>query len=242
VVVDGVAAPEDQIFTLKSGDAVGVTDGTVTFTGSDNQSITVSRVQFVTPRASQVRGAGPVGDAPAAGFTVDQPASPGAMTTVTLTGGDFSACRSGRRGVAAKQTAVRQLWTSGHGNFTTKARFAAATVRGTVWLTQDRCDGTYIQVATDAVDVTDTTLHRTTTVSAGQSYLAPARAPFKPPALTPRQTAAQVRKHGLVWGGRTYRTRAAFQRYLTRSGYTWSDFVRRYPGLAAALVARARHR
>jgi uncharacterized repeat protein (TIGR01451 family) len=242
VIVNGVAVQEGQIFTLKSGDDVNVTDGTITFTGSDGQFITVSRLQFVTQaRASQKLGSALVDDAPVGEFTLDEPASAGAMTTLTLAGGDFTGCASSKRTVTATKSSapVRQLWTSGKGNFTTKARFASATVRGTVWLTQDRCDGTFVQVATDAVDVTDNTLNKTTTVSAGQTYLAPAQAPFKPPALTPRQTAAQVKKRGLIWGGKTYKTRVGFTAYLTQTGYTWTDFATPYPKLAAALTARS---
>jgi hypothetical protein len=38
------------------------------------------------------------------------------------------------------------LWGSGKGQFRTKGRYAAATVRGTIWLTADRCDGTFVRV------------------------------------------------------------------------------------------------
>jgi hypothetical protein len=45
-------------------------------------------------------------------------------------------------------------------------------VGGTVWLTQDRCDGSLVTVAKDSVDVFDFTLKKTITLTAGQSYLA----------------------------------------------------------------------
>jgi hypothetical protein len=48
---------------------------------------------------------------------------------------------------------IRELWGSGHGDFTTKGRYGAASVRGTIWLTQDRCDGTYFRVTKDSVTV-----------------------------------------------------------------------------------------
>ena len=41
------------------------------------------------------------------------------------------------------------------GEFRTKGKYSAATVRGTEWLTQDYCDGTLTQVKTGVVDVRD---------------------------------------------------------------------------------------
>jgi DNA-binding beta-propeller fold protein YncE len=90
----------------------------------------------------------------------------------TLTGGSFVGCpvsgksqkhkkgKAGKKGVlevaAAKKkssTVVRQLWGNAHGNFTTKGRYGSAAVSGTIWLTQDRCDGTYFKVTKDTITV-----------------------------------------------------------------------------------------
>jgi hypothetical protein len=90
----------------------------------------------------------------------------------TLTGGSFVGCpvagkarkhtkgKNGKKGVlevaAAKKkssTVVRQLWGNAHGNFTTKGRYGSAAVSGTIWLTQDRCDGTYFKVTKDTIVV-----------------------------------------------------------------------------------------
>jgi hypothetical protein len=51
-------------------------------------------------------------------------------------------------------TVVRKLWGNAHGSFTTSARAGAATVLGTIWLTEDRCDGSYFKVTKDAISVT----------------------------------------------------------------------------------------
>jgi ferric-dicitrate binding protein FerR (iron transport regulator) len=67
------------------------------------------------------------------------------------------------------------LWGNGKGKFRTKGRFASAAVRGTVWLTEDRCDGTLISVRQGRVQVTDFVRNRRITLRAGQSYLARAR-------------------------------------------------------------------
>jgi 6-phosphogluconolactonase (cycloisomerase 2 family) len=51
-------------------------------------------------------------------------------------------------------TVVRQLWGNAHGDFTTKGRYGSAAVSGTIWLTQDRCDGSYFKVTKDTIVVT----------------------------------------------------------------------------------------
>ena len=48
----------------------------------------------------------------------------------------------------------------------------AATVRGTNWLTADRCDGTLVQVRKGTVQVLDISKHRQIPVRAGKTYLA----------------------------------------------------------------------
>ncbi len=107
--------------------------------------------------------------------------APGGTPVLTLVGGDFSVCNNAKakRHIAAKpsaaktnHTVVRSLWGSGHGNFQTKGRYAAATVRGTVWHTSDRCDGTNVTVARGTVTVQDLVKHITVTVTAPHSYLA----------------------------------------------------------------------
>jgi hypothetical protein len=62
------------------------------------------------------------------------------------------------------------------GRFQTRGRYSAATVRGTIWDTIDRCDGTIIVVHRGTVDVYDYGRRRTITVHAGQSYFAKAPA------------------------------------------------------------------
>jgi hypothetical protein len=64
------------------------------------------------------------------------------------------------------------LWGSGKGRFRTKGKYSAATVRGTTWLTQERCDGTLTRVRSGTVSVRDLKRRKTVTVRAGRSYLA----------------------------------------------------------------------
>jgi virginiamycin B lyase len=94
----------------------------------------------------------------------------GGMTTLELR----SNLTCGTRAHASATRKRRNsLWGSDRrGRFRTKGRNAAATVRGTVWRTTDRCDGTLITVQSGAVTVRDTPRRRTVTVRRGHSYLA----------------------------------------------------------------------
>jgi hypothetical protein len=103
------------------------------------------------------------------------------LVQLALTGGDFSPCTrltaSGAGGGGAaqkpKKKPIRSLWGKGKGRFRTKGRYSAATVRGTEWLTTDRCDGTLTSVKQGVVSVRDFTRNKTVSVAAGKSYLAP---------------------------------------------------------------------
>jgi hypothetical protein len=101
------------------------------------------------------------------------------FTQLRLAGGKFaSTCRanaSSSRALAAKKRSkkkVRRLWGDGKGDFQTRGSGAAATVRGTRWLTEDRCDGTLVRVRRGRVDVRDLFKKRTVRLGPGQSYIA----------------------------------------------------------------------
>ena len=106
-----------------------------------------------------------------------------AITEVSLMGGSFRGCTPSAsaaglsRGAsrAASRRTVRRLWGSGRGRFRTRGRHSAATVRGTTWLVEDRCDGTLTRVVKGTVQVYDFGRRRTVTVRAGQRYLARAQ-------------------------------------------------------------------
>lgn len=106
-------------------------------------------------------------------FSVRQPRSASGVTELKLVGGRISGCpRSGTRAFAsAARSSGRRLWGNGHGRFRTRGRYGAASVRGTVWLTEDRCDGTLVRVHRGRVSVRDLVRHRSTLVRAGHSRL-----------------------------------------------------------------------
>ena len=102
------------------------------------------------------------------------------ITDMRLTGSSFRrACRTNRASVSQKRKRskrrVRRLFGSAKGNFRTSGRNAAATVRGTRWSVQDRCDGTKVTVQQGRVQVRDKVRRKTIIVRTGKTYLARAR-------------------------------------------------------------------
>jgi len=81
--------------------------------------------------------------------------------------------KAGDASAAALSSKTLQLLrASAKGKFSTRGKYAAATVRGTKWSIADRCDGTYTHDFTDSVSVTNFVNHQTVILHAGQSYLA----------------------------------------------------------------------
>lgn len=99
-----------------------------------------------------------------------------------LFGGSFKGCPAAPKNPqiaqlsAAKRKSpnrsVRHLWGSGKGAFRTVGRFSSATVRGTTWLTDDRCNATLTKVTTGKVGVRDFVLKKTIILTARKQYLA----------------------------------------------------------------------
>ena len=105
------------------------------------------------------------------------------LTELRLKGSSFNRCRArgadaaagGANAAQLSRRTIRRLRSSATGRFRTRGRHSAATIRGTVWITADRCDGTLTQVKRGKVAVRDLRRKRTITLTAGKSYLA--RAP-----------------------------------------------------------------
>jgi hypothetical protein len=110
-------------------------------------------------------------------FEVRQPKGTG-LTEVRMRG-PLPTCSSGSARAAVvdkkkkKRRPPRRLWgRDNHGLFRTRGGNSVATVRGTSWFVEDRCDGTLTRVSAGAVTVRDLVAHRTVVVRAGHSYLA----------------------------------------------------------------------
>jgi len=99
------------------------------------------------------------------------------ITDMRLTGSSFrQTCRANRASISAKRKRskkrVRRLFGNAKGSFRTSGRNAAATVRGTRWSVQDRCDGTKVTVQRGRVEVRDKVKRKTIIVRTGHTYLA----------------------------------------------------------------------
>jgi hypothetical protein len=82
--------------------------------------------------------------------------------------------------IAARQLSSKvlgRLNASGHGQFSARGQYSAATVRGTTWSVANQCDGTLTHVKRGVVSVRDFRRRKTLTLFTGESYLA--RAPLK---------------------------------------------------------------
>jgi hypothetical protein len=95
-----------------------------------------------------------------------------ALPELRLDGGDFSCLDGSFSWQAKSKRPVRRVWGSGKGKYRTRGRYASATVRGTQWKTEDRCDGSLITVDEGIVTVRDFGRRADVTLRAGQSYLA----------------------------------------------------------------------
>ena len=113
-----------------------------------------------------------------------KPAKPTALTTDLVMKGQIarSQCAplKGARAAATKKkkgpkAVLGKLWGNGKGKFRTAGKYSSATVRGTIWLVQDRCEGTFTKVVRGTVRVRDLRRKKTVTVKAGHTYLARAQ-------------------------------------------------------------------
>jgi hypothetical protein len=109
-------------------------------------------------------------------FEVRQPQGAGGVTELVLRGALTGCSARGARAAAAskkKRKPPRRLWgRDSKGNFRTRGGNSVATVRGTAWYVEDRCDGTLTRVSSGSVTVYDRGRRRTVLVRAGHSYLA----------------------------------------------------------------------
>jgi CSLREA domain-containing protein len=90
------------------------------------------------------------------------------LSTLTLTG--RLACGKSANAAARRK---RRLWGDGKGKFRTKGRHSAATVVGTKWLVEDRCNGTLTRVVKGRVRVRAG--RRTVVLTKGEKFFARAR-------------------------------------------------------------------
>jgi hypothetical protein len=114
----------------------------------------------------------------------------GGYVQLALTGGTTSSRKISALGspLAKSKKPLRRLWGSGKGKFTTKGKYAAATVRGTIWLIADYADHTLVTVKRGLVAVQDLTTKKTKLVPAGHSII------VKPKATKPKASKTKTKK------------------------------------------------
>ena len=110
-------------------------------------------------------------------FEVRQSEGAAGLTELVLRGALTGCSSAGARAAAVskkkKRKPPRRLWGSdSKGKFRTRGGNSVATVRGTSWYVEDRCDGTLTRVSKGSVSVYDRGRHSTVVVRAGHSYLA----------------------------------------------------------------------
>jgi hypothetical protein len=174
---------------LVSGTVIVTPPGRHSFTlGSQDRNIPVGSLIDTSHGRVDLRSASTPGSAAArAGKVQDANFFDGAFTVrqshanpvarIKLAGGQISKCTATTAGAPHRKLphdVLRLLRASGPGKFSTEGRYAAATVRGTIWLTEDFCDGTLVQVTRGVVTVRNLVTHATVTVTAGRSYFAAA--------------------------------------------------------------------
>jgi Concanavalin A-like lectin/glucanases superfamily len=96
------------------------------------------------------------------------------LTELRLTGARFNRCRGrGASTAGLSRRTLRRLKGNAKGRFRTRGRNSAATVRGTVWITADRCDGTLTTVKRGRVAVRDFSRKKTIVIRAAPPGLPP---------------------------------------------------------------------
>jgi len=125
-------------------------------------------VQIESARSTKPRDV-QIGSAFDGRFVFRQLVKPAVLTNLVLTGGSFAPCRASTRGrpagtawstargkskgKAKPNHKVRGLWGNAHGPTETTGADAAASDKGTEWLTADYCNGTLVRVTKGVVFV-----------------------------------------------------------------------------------------
>jgi hypothetical protein len=113
------------------------------------------------------------------GMFVFQQSRKNPLTTLSMTGGGLSACKTrvprggaSKPGARAAAKRRRTLFSSVKGPFRTRGPHSSATVRGTQWRMTDTCAGTLTAVKQGTVVVRDFRLKKNRVIRAGGTYLA----------------------------------------------------------------------
>jgi hypothetical protein len=183
----GVFVPLTELRQLPSGTVFNTLHGTLTLitaasAGTQHATLAANaKHKAKKPKKTKTQ----TGKFGGAVFKVTQ-AHSGLATLALVEGAKFkgapsyASCKTkkGKAVTAALSKRTLQLLRGkAHGKFRTKGRYAAATIRGTIWTIADRCDGTLTHAIKDTVTVNDLVLHKTIALRPGHTYLALAHPP-----------------------------------------------------------------
>lgn len=132
-----VKPPHKKRTKLKKGKAIAIPVGSTVDVTSGHVKLTSAKRYGGTQSGEFSQGA----------FVVTQDKSTD-LTDLKLAGGSFGTCAAAARAhkpVVGASNKRRRLFGRAHGHFRTRGRNSSATVRGTEWLTEDRCTGTVVK-------------------------------------------------------------------------------------------------
>jgi hypothetical protein len=134
----------------------------------------VSLTFATAPADSATLGPTETGEFYGGAFTIFQSRS--ATLAELRLAGQAPSCGSRKAGArtaaASTKRKNRFVWGDAKGSYKTTGNYGAATVRGTKWLTEDKCAGTRVKVDRGLVDVRDFQRNKTVQVPAGKEYTA----------------------------------------------------------------------
>ena len=172
VEINGKFIPITEVRQIPNGAIINALHGTVALitAAGGSSSANVSQAAKTKSKKPKPKATTQKGTFGGAVFKVTQDHS--GLATLSLVEGasfagapTYASCQthSGKATVAAVSKKTLQLLkgSDNHGKFRTKGRYAAATVRGTVWSIADRCDGTLTHVTRGTVVVSDLVRHKT---------------------------------------------------------------------------------
>ena len=180
IKLHGVFVPLTELRQIPNGTVINALHGTLTLiTAGGTQHSTLSTDAKKKKKSKVKTQTGKFGGAV---FKVTQARS--GLATISLVSNafkgapSFASCKAKKGkavGAAVSSKTLQLLHSSAHGKFRTKGKYAAATVRGTIWTIADRCDGTLTHAIKDSVTVSDFVRHKTIILRPGHSYLAKAK-------------------------------------------------------------------
>jgi len=172
------ALPAGGNVLVRDGDRIIALDRGATLPVGARIDTRAGAVRIETAPAKHVKRKRQFAQLGGANFRVTQPANGERIVNLDMIHGDFESCasttaRSASRGTAhasRSDRTVRRIFGSGKGRFRTRGRDASATVRGTVWSVEDRCDSSIVRVFEGLVDAENLITGKVVPVAGGESY------------------------------------------------------------------------